>query len=253
MKTIIVDDNPKAQNFLSEQIQRYCPNLTLLGKANNIQEGKLLIEQIQPELVFLDIEMPTGTGFDLLRQLPATDFKVIFTTAHEKYALKAIKFSALDYLLKPIDLDELLQAVNKAKETTQETSGQDLSQLKIQTLLQNLQNPPAEQQKILLNDKYGMQVTLVDDIIHLKADNNYTQFFIKGQSPLLVSKPLKDYEKVLPAQKFFRCHKSHMINLNYLLRYDKREGESLILRDGSQIPISRRKLDVLLERMKNTL
>ena len=153
MKTIIVDDNQKARDFLTEQIQRYCPNLTLLGSASNIQEGKVLIEEVKPELVFLDIEMPTGSGFDLLQQLSVVNFKVIFTTAHEKYALTAIKFSALDYLLKPIDLEELLQAVAKAKEGAKENTNGDFSQLKIQTLLQNLQAPPAQQQKILFKLK----------------------------------------------------------------------------------------------------
>ncbi|HAS40723.1 MAG TPA: DNA-binding response regulator [Microscillaceae bacterium] len=250
MKAIIVDDNQKARKSLTEQIQRYCPNLELLGSASNIKEGKVFIEQTRPDLVFLDIEMPNGTGFDLLRQLPVVDFKVIFTTAHEKYALTAIKFSALDYLLKPIDLEELLLAVDKAKETTKENTGEEVSQLQIQTLLQNLHAPPTQQQKILLNDPYGVQVIFIDDIIRLKAENNYTQFFVKNQKPLLISKPLKDYEKILPAQKFFRCHKSHLVNLSYLQRYDRREDDVLIFQDGSKVPVSRRKVDVLLERIK---
>lgn len=254
MKTIIVDDNQQARNFLRTLIQQFCPELELLGSASNIQEGRFLIEQVHPELVFLDVEMPNGTGFDLLQQLPQVDFKVIFTTAHEKYALQAIKCSALDYLLKPIDIEDLLLAVGKAKEERQQSTEEGTSQLKVQTLLQNLQATSAQgEQKLLLNDKYGMQVTQVKDIIRLKADNNYTHFFIKDQPPLLISKPLKDYESILPSQQFFRCHKSHLINLSYLLRYDKREDEVLILQDGSKVPVSRRKVDVLLEKMKNSL
>lgn len=254
MKTIIVDDNQQARNFLRTLIQQFCPELELLGSASNIKEGRFLIEQVHPELVFLDVEMPNGTGFDLLQQLPQVDFKVIFTTAHEKYALQAIKCSALDYLLKPIDIEDLLLAVGKAKEERQQSAEEGTSQLKVQTLLQNLQATSAQgEQKLLLNDKYGMQVAQVKDIIRLKADNNYTHFFIKDQPPLLISKPLKDYESILPSQQFFRCHKSHLINLNYLLRYDKREDEVLILQDGSKVPVSRRKVDVLLEKMKNSL
>ncbi|HAS40714.1 MAG TPA: DNA-binding response regulator [Microscillaceae bacterium] len=249
MKTIIIDDNQKATNFLKELIQHYCPSLELLGSASNIQEGKTLIEQVMPELVFLDIEMPNGTGFDLLQQLPNLAFKVIFTTAHEKYALKAIKFSALDYLLKPIDLDDLQQAVQKAQE---DAKGAFL-QTQVQTLLQNLQTPPQEPARIILKDKYGMQVTKLDDIIRLEADNNYTKFVIKNQNALLLSKPLGDYEKILPPRQFFRCHKSHIVNLDYLLRYDKREDEVLMMQDGSKVPVSRRKLDTLLEKMKNSL
>ena len=249
MKTIIIDDNQKATNFLKELIQHYCPNLKLLGSASNIQEGKTLIEQVMPELVFLDIEMPNGTGFDLLRQLPNLAFKVIFTTAHEKYALKAIKFSALDYLLKPIDLDDLQQAVQKAQEGAKGT----FLQTQVKTLLQNLQTTPQEPARIILKDKYGMQVTKLQDIIRLEADNNYTKFVIKNQNILLLSKPLGDYEKILPQHQFFRCHKSHIVNLDYLLRYDKREDEVLIMQDGSKVPVSRRKLDILLEKLKNSL
>ncbi|OJJ22067.1 hypothetical protein BKI52_08490 [marine bacterium AO1-C] len=249
MKTIIIDDNQKAINFLKELIQHYCPSLELLGSATNIQEGKTLIEQVMPELVFLDIEMPNGTGFDLLQQLPNLAFKVIFTTAHEKYALKAIKFSALDYLLKPIDLDDLQQAVQKAQEEVKDM----FLQTQVKTLLQNLQPTSQEPAKIILKDKYGMQVTRLDDIIRLEADNNYTKFIVKNQNALLLSKSLGDYEKILPQEQFFRCHKSHIINLDYLLRYDKRDDEILILQDGSKVPVSRRKLDILLEKMKNSL
>jgi len=249
MKAIIIDDNQKSREFLEGLLLQYCPDLSLLGKAFDIKEGKHLIEKVKPELVFLDVEMPGGSGFDLLQQFSVIDFKVIFTTAYEKYALTAIKFSALDYLLKPIDSQELLQAVHKAKESV----SKEFSQLKIQTLLQNIKVPADQEQKIVLKDKYGMQVTPLKDIIRMEAENSYTQFFIKNQKPLIISKPLKDYEKILPQEQFFRCHKSHIVNLDYLLRYDKREDEVLIMQDGSKVPVSRRKLDTLLEKMKNTL
>ncbi|HAS40727.1 MAG TPA: DNA-binding response regulator [Microscillaceae bacterium] len=245
MKTIIIDDNESAQESLEELIQTYCPQLTLAGKAFNIQEGQKLIEQVSPALVFLDVEMPTGTGFELLQQLPEIHFKVIFTTAHEKYALKAIKFSALDYLLKPIDAEELVEAVSKTQQDTQ----QNEFELKMETLFQNLANNQTDQ-KMMLRDKYGFQITSVKDIIRLEADRNYTHFFIKDQKPLLISKSLKDYEKLLPPEQFFRCHKSHIVNLNYLLRYDRREDDILIFQDGSKVPVSRRKLEMLLERIK---
>lgn len=245
MKTIIIDDNPSAQESLTELIAAYCPQLQLAGTALNIQQGQKLINQVSPALVFLDVEMPTGTGFHLLQQLAEIDFKVIFTTAHEKYALKAIKFSALDYLLKPIDAQELIEAVNKAEEQDNQPNDWEL---KMDTLFQNLNNHQDEQ-KIMLRDKYGFQITPVKDIIRLEADKNYTYFFIKDQKPLLVSKPIKGYEKLLPPAQFFRCHRSHLVNLHYLLRYDKREGDMLILQDDSKVPISRRKLEVLLEKI----
>ncbi len=250
MKTIIIDDNQKSRDFLEGLLLKYCPEISLMGKAFDITEGKHLIEQVKPELVFLDVEMPGGTGFELLKQFSSIDFKVIFTTAHEKYALTAIKFSALDYLLKPIDSRELQQAITKVKASID----REFSQLKIQTLLQNINTTPAAQeQKIVLKDKYGMQVTLLKDVIRLEAENSYTQFFIKDQKPLIISKPLKDYEKILPQEQFFRCHKSHIVNMKYLLRYDKREDEILMMQDGSKVPVSRRKLDVLLEKMNSHL
>jgi len=247
MNTIIIDDNPNAQEFLEDLLKIYCKDLTLVGKADDVLTGKKLIETFKPELVFLDVEMPNGTGFDLLQQLDEIGFKVIFTTAHEKYALKAIKYSALDYLLKPIDALELVEAVKKA----QTRDKPQLSQLKINNLLQNLDKSSAQTQKILLRDKYGMQVTTIQEIIHLEADDCYTKFFIQNQEPIVVSKPLKEYEALLPKAQFFRCHKSHLVNLDYLLRYDKKDDNILILRNGNRVPVSRRKLEVLIHKLEN--
>ncbi|HAS42592.1 MAG TPA: DNA-binding response regulator [Microscillaceae bacterium] len=235
MKTLIIDDNLNAQEFLEDLLKVCGKDLTLLGKASNIREGKKLIAAWDPELVFLDVEMPDGTGFDLLQQIGDINFKVIFTTAHEKYAIKAIKYSALDYLLKPIDSNELIAAIKKV----QAIEEQKLSQLKINSLLQNLGANSTQTQKIVLRDKYGLQVTTVQEIIHLEADDCYTKFFIKDQAPIVVSKPLKEYEALLPKEQFFRCHKSHLVNLDYLLRYDKKEGNMIILKNGNQVPISR--------------
>jgi len=247
MKTIIIDDNLSAQELLEGLLQQYCPELTLLGKAVNIQEGEQLIADISPDLVFLDVEMPNGTGFDLLQQLKEVNFKIIFTTAYEKYAIRAIKFSALDFLLKPIDSLELLEAVKRAKESIQKEG----VQLKVATLLQNLEQQADADRKIMLRDKYGMQIAAVKDIIRLEAEKNYTKFFILNQAPILVSKPLKDYENLLPKEYFFRCHRSHLVNLNYLLRYDKRDSEVLVLSDHSKIPLSKRKIDLLIDKIKN--
>lgn len=245
--TIIIDDNPDAQEILEDLLKAHCQEVTLVGKADNIFEGKKLIKALNPNLVFLDVEMPNGTGFDLLQQLENIDFKVIFTTAHEKYALKAIKYSALDYLLKPIEVNELIAAVIKAQKR-EETQ---LAQLKIHNLLQNLSKSSAQNQKIVLKDKYGMQVTTIQEIIHLEADDCYTRFFIQNQDPVMVSRPLKEYESLLPKELFFRCHKSHLINLDYLLRYDKKEDNIIILKNGNRVPVSRRKIEPLLHKLEN--
>lgn len=247
MNTIIIDDNPSAQQFLADLLQIHCKEVVLLGKAYNIVEGKKLIQLLHPELVFLDVEMPKGTGLELLQQLEQVNFKVIFTTAHEKYALKAIKYSALDYLLKPIDPSELITAVNKA----QAKDEQQLSKVKMNNLRKNLGENSAKNQRIILKDKYGMQITTVQEIIHLEADDYYTKFFIQDQTPVVVSKPLKEYEAILPKDQFFRCHKSHLVNLDYVMRYDKKDDNVLILKNGNLVPVSRRRLESLMNRLEN--
>lgn len=248
MNVVIVEDNPAAKAMLESLLANLYPNLTIVGWSDTIAEGRTLIETKQPDLVFLDVELPDGTSFELLQQLDSLDFKIIFTTAHEKYALQAIKYSALDYLLKPIDVEELVLAMEKVQEDVEkETVG-----LKIKTLLKNLQSGEEQGPKrIILKDKYGIQIVNVDDIIHLEAMGNYTKFFIKDKPhPIVNSKILKEYVKLLPEATFFRCHQSHLINVNYLSRYDKREGEVLCLENGSKVPLATRKRDALLKRIQ---
>ncbi len=246
MKAVHIEDNPAARKNLASIIKEYCPEIELSGQASNVKKGIEVITIHKPDLVFLDIEMPDGTGFDVLRQLPQINFQVIFASSHEKYALRAIKFSALDYLLKPIDPDELLQAIEKAKS---ELEHHKTSQ-KIQTLIHNINDQSKEPTQLVLKDKYGIQIVSVKDIMHLEANGSYTKFFIHNQDSLLVSKGLKDYENMLPSQQFFRCHQSHLINMDYLLRYDKRDGDYLILKDKSKIPLATRKKEVLLKLIK---
>lgn len=173
-------------------------------------------------------------------------FKIIFITAHEKYALKAIKFSALDYLLKPISPEELIQAVSKAKQEIQK----EITGLKVNALLQNLEPHSNNHKQIILKDKYGIQPTNISDIIRLEASGSYTQFFIQNQESIVVSRVLKEYAALLPEEQFFRCHQSHLINLDYLLRYDKRDGDFLILKDGTKVPLAMRKKELLLDKLR---
>jgi len=242
MRTIIVEDNPSAARVLRNLIREFSKDLQVLGTASNVIDGIKLVKEIIPELVFLDVELPPETGFELLQKLDTIDFKVIFTTAHEKYALQAIKFSALDFLLKPIDPEELEKAIRKAKETIEK----EFEAIKIKTLLSNIKDEKDFPQKIALTDKYGLQIINIKDIIRLEAQGSYTKFFIKNQEILTTSKILKEYEKMLPPTKFFRSHQSHLINLEFLLRYDKRDGDVLILKDGSQVPLAIRKKEILL-------
>lgn len=246
MKTIIIEDDATVLSTFLSLIEDFCPDLEVLETASNVEEGLKILEKQNPELLFLDIEMPDGTGFDLLAKLPEIDFKVIFTTAHEKYALQAIKFSALDFLLKPIDPDDLIQAVEKAQQEFEK----EVSTLKIKTLLYNMETQGQNAKRIVLKDKYGLQIINIEDIIRLEAEGSYTKFILKEAEAILISKTLKEYEVLLPNRQFFRSHQSHLVNLDYLTRYDKRNGDKLILKDGSEVPISSRKKEVLLDKIQ---
>ncbi len=242
MKIVLIEDNPAARRNFLDLLDHYCSDIQFVGEAENVAKGIELIQNRQPDLVFLDIEMPDGTGFDVLQNLPEINFQVIFASSHEKYALKAIKFSALDYILKPIDPEELVQAIEKAKsEVTYHKTSK-----KVQTLIHNINDQQQNLTRLVLKDKYGIQIVAVRDIIHLEANGSYTKFFIYEQGTLMVSKGLKEYENILSSTQFFRCHQSHLINLDYLLRYDKRDGDYLVLKDKSKVPLATRKKEKLL-------
>ncbi len=243
MRAIHIEDNQAARNNLFEIIEEFCPDVDYIGAATNVKEGIQLIHDSYPDLIFLDIEMPDGTGFDVLKKTPDINIQIIFVSSHEKYALRAIKCSALDYILKPIDPEDLQQAVHKAKSEFESHK----TQKKVKTLLHNLSEVQKNQEKLVLKDKYGLQIVSITDIIHLEANGSYTKFFINDQDPILVSKGLKDYENILPPDQFFRCHQSHLINLDYLLRFDKREGDYLILKNKNKVPLATRKKERLLK------
>lgn len=240
MRAILVEDNPTIRRIFQSMLSEYCPEVDLVGTGKNVKEGKELIDKMRPELVFLDIEMPDGFAFDLLRAIDKQDFSIIFITSHEKYALKAIKFSALDYLLKPIDPEELMEAVGRASKQTVKSISKN-----IETLLHNLDqtNMPS---RLTLRDKYGVHITKIEDIIRLESKGNYTLFHLSDRPSILVSKGIKEYESLLPQSQFFRCHQSHLVNLNFLSKYDKKRGGELILSNGDIIPLANRKKDMLL-------
>ena len=226
-------------------IKEFCPEVNVTGVATNVEEGLKLIDSAKPDLIFLDVEMPDGDGFSLLRKIPEINFQVIFITAHEKYALRAIKFSALDYLLKPIDSDELIAAVEKAKEEINQKSTPE----KVHALIQNMEDQLKSPPKLVLKDKYGVQIIATQDVIRLEASGSYTKFIVKNHEPLMISKGIKEYQDLLSSDHFFRCHQSHIINMNFLSRYDKRDGDFLYLTDGSKVPLAVRKRDVFLAKI----
>lgn len=242
VKTIIVDDEKKSREAIAGILRLYCENVELIAEADNIITAAEVIHKNAPHLVLLDVDMPGGNGFELLKQFPNPPFKVVFITAFQEYAVKAFKFSALDYLLKPINPDELVEAVNK----TENILEKEHLQLKLETFLSNMENITKEIKKIVLKTSENIYVINVQDIVRCEADRNYTVFFISDGKKILVSNTLKEYEEMLGSYKFFRAHQSHLVNVNYIERFEKKEGGSLLMKDGSVVPVSVRKKETLL-------
>ena len=243
LATCIIDDEAGMRNNLKHQLNTLNLPVRLVGEATNVAEGIALLQEQEPDLVFLDVEMPDGKGFDLLKQMPNLPAKVIFVTAHDHYAVEAFRFSALDYLLKPIDADELQLAVGKALQAVEKES----YQLKINTFLNNMEDVSTKYKKIVLKNSDSIFAVNVSEIIRLEASSNYTTFHIENQTPIIVSKTLKDYEDILVGYGFYRIHQSHLINLNHFARYDKKDGGMVVLKDKTILPISPKKKDVLFE------
>ena len=244
LKTLIIDDEPDAVNFISSLITEYCPQLEIAGTAHSIQDARTLIMKTQPDSLFLDVEMPLGSGFDLLESFPEKNFDVIFVTAFNHYAINAIKFSAIDYLLKPININEFIEAAKKAVEKRNHPQQREEQ---FNNLLENFRsNMPA---KLAIPTSDGMEYLNTQEIIRIEADRSYSWFFLKDKRKILVSRNLKEYQELLSGRNFFRTHNSHLINLTYVKKYIRHEGGSIELSDGSYVPISRGKRDLFLIQM----
>jgi two-component system LytT family response regulator len=228
---------------LKHQLKLIQPDIKILGEAENVAQGLALLREQEPDMVFLDVEMPDGKGFDILRQMPDLQAKVVFITAHNHYAVEAFRFSALDYLLKPVDSEELQMAISKAFQALEKES----YQLKVNAFLNNMEDVSTKYKKIVLKNSDSIFAVLISEIIRLEASNNYTTFYIENQAPIIVSKTLKDYEDLLSNYGFYRIHQSHLINLNYFSRYDKKDGGQVVMKDKTSLPISTKKKDQLFE------
>lgn len=241
---IIVDDEPRNVTILEKMLTRYCPNVSVTGQAASAAAAVTLIQQVRPQLVFLDIEMPKDNAFDLLDALMPVDFEIIFVTAFDNYAIKAFKYHALDYLLKPIDIGELQQAVLKAAARLQERGiNERLQQFYDQSRNSNFS-------KIALRTQEGLLFYAMDDILYCSAEGAYTRFgFLKDKS-LLVSGHLKKFEDMLPADNFCRVHDSHLINLNHVKKYHTGKGGYVEMADGKIIEVSMRKRAEFLSRLR---
>lgn len=246
LKAVIIDDEPNAREKMQLLLEKYCRDVTVVASAADATAGAAAIEQQQPDIVFLDIEMPVLSGFDMLKQLPSINFEIIFTTAHDHYAIKAIKFSALDYLLKPIDLDQLQEAVQKAMDRRKEKN----SAQQYQTLRENLGKEQASMEQMAIPSQTGMIFIKVQDILHCEADSNYTKLFLSTGQKIVSSRTLKEYEDLLDEQGFIRIHHSHLVNKNHIAEYIKGEGGQVRMKDGTTLTVSRRKKEEVLERLK---
>jgi two-component system LytT family response regulator len=243
--TAIIDDEPDAVDFISSIITEYCPDLEVSGKAYNVRDGVSLINEIKPELVFLDVEMPNGTGFDLLSHFPKKNFDVVFITAFNHYAIQAIKFSAVDYILKPINITEFIEAVNKV--VSKRSSNSSVANENFEILLENLRTSFPTRLVIPTSD--GREYLNPKDIIRIEADRSYSWFFITDKRKILVSKHLKEFQDLLNDRNFFRPHNSHLINLEFVKKFVRQDGGYIVMTDGSQIPVSRNRKDLFLAHM----
>lgn len=242
---VVIDDEASNRELLSIMIHDFCPQLKLLGQAENMASGIQLIEEYGPGLVFLDIEMPGGSGFDLLRHFEKRDFDVIFTTAYNQYALLAFKFSAIDYLLKPIDPQELVGAVEKVKGR----QGNQGSMESLRVLLENISRQGELPRKLMIPDQNGFVVTEVNEIIRFSAEGSYTQVVLTGGRKLITSRTLGSFEEMVERHSFFRIHNSHLVNLDHVTKYNRGRGGTVVMDDGAELEVSRRKKEEFLARM----
>jgi two-component system, LytTR family, response regulator len=244
IRTVIVDDEADAVNFIRSIIGEYCPDLEIVGVANSAGEGVQMILKHHPDLVFLDVEMPHGSGFDLLARFPEKMFDVIFITAFNQYALRAIKFSAVDYILKPINISEFIEAVKKVTEKRLQGFSRNTG---YHELLENLKSTLPTRLAIPVSD--GLEYLNAREIIRIEADRSYSRFYLVNKKTYLVSKNLKEYQDLLTHGNFFRPHHSHLINLEYVKKYVRQEGGFIEMVDGSTVPLSRVKRELFVQQM----
>lgn len=231
-KALVVDDEQGNRELLNAMLLKHCVQIEKISLAQSVAEAEQFLKQEQFDVVFLDIEMPKENGFDLLNKLRNIDFKIIFVTAYDAYALKAIKYSALDYLLKPVDKEELVTAIGKLDFLASQKAQLDL-------LSHNLKNE--EDRRIALATQDEVLFVRLSDIIRFQAEANYTQVYLKDEEPILLSGNIGHFEKLMNDQRFYRSHQSHLINRNYIKKYVKKEGGYFVMADKSQVPISRLK------------
>ena len=243
LTSIIIDDETNSRKALRKKLSDHCTEVNIIAECENGEDGIKTIEEKKPDIVFLDVEMPRMNGFTMLQQLKNRDFELIFITAYDHYAIKAIKFSALDYLVKPVEVDDLKIAVQKAAQKRTQASGND----RLELLVQNLLNEKKEHHRIAIPSLQGLQFITISDIIYLEAQSNYTTIILNDSYKLTVSKTLKDFEELLPTSVFIRIHHSYIINRNAVEKYFKGEGGQVLMKNGVILDVARRKKDEFMK------
>lgn len=248
--TVLIDDDANLRSGMRSLLERYAPDMNVVGEADSVDSGIIAIDKLRPQVVFLDIQLGDGTGFDILERLAQKNGRstshIVFITAHEQYAIKAFRFSALDFLLKPVDPEELQKVIEKIRSVVEKNDGF----AHIDLLLENIRRKVDNFKRIALSTSDGIHLFDISDIIRCESEDNYTKFYIKNNKPVLISKTLKEYEEMLSGHGFERIHQSHLINLAYLKSYIRKDGGYVVMSDNSNLPISQRKKERLQDLLK---
>jgi two-component system, LytTR family, response regulator len=247
IKAILIDDEMNNLDNLNVLLSGNCPEVEVVATAFSAEQGRASILQYQPDLVFLDIQMPDKNGFELLRSLPQYDFEVIFVTAYDQYGIQAVKFSAIDYLLKPINVIELQEAVSRAISKSRRSK----QNLQLENLVQVMMRQK-EEHRIALSTQKETRFVPTEEIIRCESSNNYTSFFLDSGEKIIVSKPIYDFEEILSSYGFIRCHQSHLVNKRYIKSWVKEDGGYLMTENGTPIPVSRNKRELVSEALKGS-
>lgn len=242
IRAIVLDDEHLAREIIVDLLHACCKDIEVVGQGGDVATGLKLIGDLKPDLLLLDIHLTDGTSFDLLKKLDHYNYKIIFITAYEEYAIQAFRFSAIDYILKPIDPDSLLEAIRKVKQLVEKES----LQVKLNVLFQNLENIHSDKRKIILRTSNNLHLLCLTDIIRCQSNKNYTHFFTMYGEEIVVSRTLKEYEEMLGEFSFVRIHQSHLVNLEHIRRYEKSNGGEVVLTDNTRLPVSFRKKEELM-------
>ncbi len=247
MNVIIIDDEISVRNSITELLKESYPEIRIIASVGSVAAGFEAMNRQHPDLLFLDVELPDGLGFELLRETDPVDFKVIFITGHQEYALDAIKVSALDYILKPFEPDEFCRAVDKARQVIDDEE----EQLKLMALAENMQNKKVLK-RIILPTADNLHIVSINEIIRAQADSNYTLFVLSQGRQIMVSRTIKEYDKLLGSSGLIRVHQSHLVNVRYINKFVKHDGGYLQLKDGTKIPVSQNLKKQVLQAIKDS-